>query len=119
MMQLNNFLCPDGNLLNQYSPGIYLLLLQDSRVTKSNVTNHSIMETAFVVGTASSDMSYVNFGFDSDLPFQVPVINGSWRAPLPAKAVTNSLRKGTNLVPISVLETSMERISINPFYFDE
>ncbi|EOQ90646.1 hypothetical protein LEP1GSC202_3726 [Leptospira yanagawae serovar Saopaulo str. Sao Paulo = ATCC 700523] len=103
-MQLNNFLCPEGNLLNQYSPGIYLLLLQDSWVTKSNVTNHSIMETGFVVGTDPSDMSYVNFGFDSDLPFQVPVINGSWRAPLQAKAVI-LVRKGTNLVPISVLET--------------
>ncbi|TGL72416.1 FG-GAP-like repeat-containing protein [Leptospira jelokensis] len=89
-MELDNFLCPEENLIKRFSPGIYLLFLQEPRVTISNLTNYSIVETGFVIGTAPSDVSYVNIGLDFDLPFQVPVIGGQWRAPLPAKAVTNS-----------------------------
>ncbi|TGK48042.1 FG-GAP-like repeat-containing protein [Leptospira bouyouniensis] len=90
LMKLNNFLCPDNDLLKKYSPGIYLLFLPESRATISNLTNHSIVETGFVVGTAPTDVSFVNVGFDDAQPSRIPVINGSWRAPLPTKAVTNS-----------------------------
>ncbi|TGL99774.1 FG-GAP-like repeat-containing protein [Leptospira jelokensis] len=90
LMELDNFLCPEENLIKRFSPGIYLLFLQEPRVTISNLTNYSIVETGFVIGTAPSDVGYVNIGLDFDLPFQVPVIGGQWRAPLPAKAVTNS-----------------------------
>ncbi|ABZ93910.1 Conserved hypothetical protein [Leptospira biflexa serovar Patoc strain 'Patoc 1 (Ames)'] len=90
LMKLNNFLCPDNDFLKKYSPGIYLLFLPDSRATIANLTNHSIVETGFVVGTAPTDVSFVNVGFDDAQPSRIPVINGSWRAPLPAKAVTNT-----------------------------
>ncbi|MGV3665306.1 MAG: FG-GAP-like repeat-containing protein [Leptospira bouyouniensis] len=90
LMKLNNFLCPDNDLLKKYSPGIYLLFLPESRATISNLTNHSIVETGFVVGTAPTDVSFVNVGFDDAQPSRIPVINGSWRAQLPTKAVTNS-----------------------------
>ncbi|MCW7504350.1 FG-GAP repeat protein [Leptospira paudalimensis] len=89
-MKLDNFLCPDKNLLKKYSPGIYLFLLPESRATISNLTNNSIVETGFVVGTAPPDVSFVNVGYDDAPPARVPVVNGSWSFPLPAKAVTNS-----------------------------
>lgn len=89
-MKLDNWLCSDNSFLKKYSPGIYLLFLPESRATISNLTNHSIVETGFVVGIAPTDVSFVNVGFDDALPSRIPVINGSWRAQLPAQAVTNS-----------------------------
>ncbi|WP_245918202.1 VCBS repeat-containing protein [Leptospira ellinghausenii] len=90
LMKLDNFLCPDKDLLKRYSPGIYLFLLPESRATISNLTNDSIVETGFVVGTAPYDVSFVNVGYDDAPTTKVPVVNGSWRAALPAKAITNS-----------------------------
>ncbi|XDD47832.1 FG-GAP-like repeat-containing protein [Leptospira sp. WS39.C2] len=90
LMKLENFLCPDNDNLRKYSIGVYLYFLPESRVTISNLTNHSIVETGFVVGTAPTDVSFVNVGIDDAQPTKVPVINGTWRYALPAKAVTGS-----------------------------
>lgn len=90
LMKLNNFLCPDKDLLKKWSPYAYLLLLPESTVTISNLTNHSIVETGFVVGTVPPGPTFVNVGIDDAKPTQVPVIDGTWRYALPAKAVTNT-----------------------------
>lgn len=90
LMKLDNWLCSDNSFLKRYLPGIYLLFLQESRITFTNVTNHSILETGFIIGSAPTDVSFVNVGIDFDAPIQVPVVNGTWRYALPAKAVTNS-----------------------------
>ncbi|MCW7470449.1 FG-GAP-like repeat-containing protein [Leptospira kanakyensis] len=89
-MKLSNFLCPDNDLLKKWSPYIYLALLPESTVTISNLTNHSIVETGFVVGTVPPGQAYVNVGIDDAQPIQVPVVNGTWRYALPAKAVTGT-----------------------------
>lgn len=90
LMKLNNFLCPDKDLLKKWSPYAYLLLLPESTVTISNLTNHSIVETGFVVGTVPPGPTFVNVGIDDAPPTQVPVINGTWRYGLPAKAITGT-----------------------------
>lgn len=89
-IKLSNFLCPDKDALKRFSPAQYLLLLPESSVTISNLTNHSIVETGFVVGTAPPGVTFVNVGIDDAPPTQVPVVNGTWRYGLPAKAVTGT-----------------------------
>ncbi|XDD43986.1 FG-GAP-like repeat-containing protein [Leptospira sp. WS60.C2] len=89
LMKLENWLCSDKNDLRLYSPAILISLLPESRLTISNLTNHSIVETGFVVGTAPSDVSFVNVGYDYSPITQVPVINGTWKYALPAKAVNH------------------------------
>ncbi|MGE8722463.1 FG-GAP-like repeat-containing protein [Leptospira terpstrae] len=90
LMKLSNFLCPNKDALNRWSPAQYLLLLPESSVTISNLTNHSIVETGFVVGTVPAGPTFVNVGIDDAPPTQVPVTNGTWRYGLPAKAVTGT-----------------------------
>lgn len=90
LMKLSNFICPDNDVLRRWSPAYYLLLLPESTVTISNLTNHSIVETGFVVGTVPPGPTFVNVGIDDAQPTQVPVIDGTWRYALPAKAVTNT-----------------------------
>ncbi|WP_244241513.1 FG-GAP-like repeat-containing protein [Leptospira perdikensis] len=89
-MKISNFICPDNDILRRWSPAYYLLLLPESTVTISNLTNHSIVETGFVVGTVPPGPTFVNVGIDDAQPTQVPVVNGTWRYALPAKAVTNT-----------------------------
>lgn len=89
-IKLSNFLCPDKDALKRFSPAQYLLLLPESSVTISNLTNHSIVETGFVVGTAPLGVTFVNVGIDDAPPTQVPVVNGTWRYGLPAKAITGT-----------------------------
>ncbi|PJZ86565.1 hypothetical protein CH366_06385 [Leptospira harrisiae] len=89
-MKLSNFLCSDKDPFKRWSPAQYLLLLPESSVTISNLTNHSIVETGFVVGTAPPGITFVNVGIDDAPPTQVPVVNGSWRYGLPAKAITGT-----------------------------
>lgn len=90
LIKLSNFLCPDKDALKRWSPAQYLLLLPESSVTISNLTNHSIVETGFVVGTAPPGVTFVNVGIDDAPPTQVPVVNGTWRYGLPAKAITGT-----------------------------
>ncbi|MBM9592815.1 FG-GAP repeat protein [Leptospira sp. 201903075] len=90
LMKLSNFICPDNDVLRRWSPAYYLLLLPESTVTISNLTNHSIVETGFVVGTVPPGPTFVNVGIDDAQPTQVPVIDGTWRYALPAKAITNT-----------------------------
>ncbi|TGL90778.1 hypothetical protein EHQ68_04980 [Leptospira congkakensis] len=90
LMKSSNFLCPDNDLLKKWSPYVYLALLPESTVTISNLTNHSIVETGFVVGTVPQGITFVNVGIDGAPPIQVPVVNGTWRYALPAKAVTGT-----------------------------
>ncbi|PJZ46134.1 hypothetical protein EHQ30_14605 [Leptospira brenneri] len=90
LMKQSNFLCPDKDPFKRWSPAQYLLLLPESTVTISNLTNNSIVETGFVVGTVPPGPTFVNVGIDDAMPTQVPVINGTWRYALPAKAVTNT-----------------------------
>ncbi|TGK86931.1 hypothetical protein EHQ24_04865 [Leptospira noumeaensis] len=90
LMKLPNFLCPDNDRLKKWSPYLYLALLPESTVTISNLTNHSIVETGFVVGTVPPGQAYVNVGIDDAPPTQVPVVNGTWRYALPAKAVSGT-----------------------------
>ncbi|WP_332470259.1 FG-GAP repeat protein [Leptospira abararensis] len=89
-MKLSNFLCSDKDVLKRWSPAYYLLLLPESTVTISNLTNHSIVETGFVVGTVPQGPTFVNVGIDDAPPTQVPVIDGTWRYALPAKAITGT-----------------------------
>lgn len=90
IMKLSNFICPEKKGWEQWAPSIYLLLLQESTVTISNLTNHSIVETGFVVGTVPAGATFVNVGIDNSPPTQVPVIDGTWRYALPAKAITGT-----------------------------
>ncbi|TGM81717.1 hypothetical protein EHR01_02680 [Leptospira mtsangambouensis] len=90
LMKLSNFLCPDKDPFRRWSPAQYLLLLPESSVTISNLTNLSIVETGFVVGTAPLGINFVNVGIDNAPPTQVPVMNGTWRYGLPAKAITGT-----------------------------
>ena len=90
LMKLSNSFCPDKKPFRRWSPAQYLLLLPESSVTISNLTNHSIVETGFVVGTAPLGVTFVNVGIDNAPPTQVPVINGTWRYGLPAKAITGT-----------------------------
>ncbi|WP_343327798.1 FG-GAP repeat protein [Leptospira bourretii] len=89
-MKLSNSFCPDKDPFKRWSPAQYLLLLPESSVTISNLTNHSIVETGFVVGTAPPGITFVNVGIDDAPPIQVPVVNGTWRYSLPAKAITGT-----------------------------
>lgn len=90
IMKLSNFICPEKKGWEQWAPSIYLLLLQESTVRISNLTNHSIVETGFVVGTVPAGATFVNVGIDNSPPTQVPVIDGTWRYALPAKAITGT-----------------------------
>ncbi|TGL16774.1 FG-GAP-like repeat-containing protein [Leptospira meyeri] len=90
LMKQSNFLCPDKDPFRRFAPAQYLLLLPESSVTISNLTNHSIVETGFVVGTVPQGPTFVNVGIDDAPPTQVPVINGTWRYGLPAKAITGT-----------------------------
>lgn len=90
LMKLSNSFCPDKDPFKRWSPAQYLLLLPESSVTISNLTNHSIVETGFVVGTAPPGITFVNVGIDDAPPIQVPVVNGTWRYSLPAKAITGT-----------------------------
>lgn len=102
LMKLNNSLCPDKKLLEKWSPFLFLSLLPESTVTISNLTNHSIVETGFVVGTVSAGQPYVNVWTDDILHTQVPVIDGTWRYALPAKAVSNTFWTYGSLHTITV-----------------
>ncbi|WP_039925668.1 FG-GAP-like repeat-containing protein [Leptospira vanthielii] len=102
LMKSNNSLCPDKKLLEKWSPFLFLHLLPESTVTISNLTNHSVVETGFVVGTVSAGQPYVNVWTDDILHTQVPVIDGTWRYALPAKAVTNTFWTYGSLHTISV-----------------
>ncbi|WP_246838307.1 FG-GAP-like repeat-containing protein [Leptospira meyeri] len=90
LMKQSNFLCPEKDPFRSFAPAQYLLLLPESSVTISNLTNHSIVETGFVVGTVPQGPTFVNVGIDDAPPTQVPVINGTWRYGLPAKAITGT-----------------------------
>lgn len=102
LMKLSNSFCPDKNLLEKWSPYIFLSLLPESSVTISNLTNHSIVETGFVVGTAPASHPFVNVWTDDIRHTEVPIIDGTWRYPLPAKAVTNTFWTYGSLHTISV-----------------
>ncbi|WP_244247265.1 FG-GAP-like repeat-containing protein [Leptospira montravelensis] len=102
LMKLSNSLCPDKNLLEKWSPFLFLSLLPESSVTISNLTDHSLVETGFVVGTAPTGHPFVNVWTDDILHTQVPIIDGTWRYPLPAKAVTNTFWTYGSLHTISV-----------------
>ncbi|MCG6145307.1 FG-GAP-like repeat-containing protein [Leptospira bandrabouensis] len=102
LMKLSNSFCPDKNLLEKWSPYIFLSLLPESSVTISNLTNHSIVETGFVVGTAPAGHPFVNVWTDDIRHTEVPIIDGTWRYPLPAKAVTNTFWTYGSLHTISV-----------------
>ncbi|MCW7492813.1 FG-GAP-like repeat-containing protein [Leptospira sp. 2 VSF19] len=102
LMKLQNSLCPDKKILEKWSPYLFLTLLPESTVTISNLANHSIVETGFVVGTVASGHPYVNVWTDDILHTQVPVIDGTWRYALPARAVTNTFWTYGSLHTISV-----------------
>lgn len=102
LMKLSNSFCPNKNLLEKWSPFLFLSLLPESSVTISNLTNHSLVETGFVVGTAPAGHPFVNVWTDDIRHTEVPIIDGTWRYPLPAKAVTNTFWTYGSLHTISV-----------------
>lgn len=102
LMKLSNSFCPNKNLLEKWSPFLFLSLLPESSVTISNLTNHSLVETGFVVGTAPAGHPFVNVWTDDIRHTEVPIIDGTWRYPLPAKAVTNTFWTYGSLHSISV-----------------
>ncbi|TGK12153.1 hypothetical protein EHO60_07760 [Leptospira fletcheri] len=85
-VQIPNSRCPDSNISQLF---LVLFALSPS-VTISNIANHSILQTGFLVGQIRPGIVSVSVSLDGG-PYTNAAINGlNWRYQLPAQAITGT-----------------------------
>ncbi|EQA43617.1 FG-GAP repeat protein [Leptospira broomii serovar Hurstbridge str. 5399] len=85
-VQVPSFRCPKSDI-NEL---LLALFAFSPSVTVSNIANHSILQTGFLVGQIRLGMASVSVSLDGG-PYSNALINGlNWRYQLPAQAVTGT-----------------------------
>ncbi|WP_411822471.1 FG-GAP repeat protein [Leptospira sp. 'Mane'] len=92
LVKIHNSLCPKE--IDHALFGLFFLARASlSTVTISNLSDHSVVKTGFLIGKAASDIKIVYISLDGVTDSIVEVNQGTWKYQLPASAATGSYWK--------------------------
>jgi len=89
LLHIPNYLCPKDKR-SAFWGTLFYLSTRSNQVSITNLSDHSLVQTGFLVGRAESDVLVVSISLDQNTKSFVSVKDGTWNYQLPAIASTGT-----------------------------